>query len=124
MRHSGSEMFFIPASNNGAKIGINGATSTGFFTNLAMFSVMTAHFLLMAVFLSLKPRFNSGTVNDRAEAVTVCTKVVPASAYTMSGTNSGSAMASTVDPSDRKRKKKNTCQNNSKSKYMLSKQSK
>ena len=41
---------------------------------------MTAHLRLIAVLGSLNPRFNKGTVNDKAEAVTVCTKVVPAKA--------------------------------------------
>ena len=76
-------------------MGINGATSMGFLTSLAMFSVMTAHLRLIAVLESLKPRLSSGTVNESAEAVTVWTKVVPAKEYTQSGTVSGSAMAST-----------------------------
>ena len=70
-RHSGSEIVFTPFSNNGAKTGINGSTSSAFLTNFAIFSVITAHLRRMAVFLSLKPRFNKGTVIDNADAVTV-----------------------------------------------------
>mmetsp|Transcript_94512 Transcript_94512/g.229511 ORF Transcript_94512/g.229511 Transcript_94512/m.229511 type:complete len:324 (+) Transcript_94512:2142-3113(+) len=78
-RHSGSAICSMPSARSGCSTGMNGATSAGFLTSLAMFSVMTAHLRLMAVFLSLNPRLRSGTVMERAEAVTVCTNVVPAS---------------------------------------------
>mmetsp|Transcript_53717 Transcript_53717/g.120511 ORF Transcript_53717/g.120511 Transcript_53717/m.120511 type:complete len:287 (-) Transcript_53717:2-862(-) len=76
---------------------MNGSTSYGSSTSLAMFSTMRAVLRMMETVLSSKPRLSSGAMTASADAYTSETKTTPASLCTVSPTVSGWPMQCTID---------------------------
>mmetsp|Transcript_7118 Transcript_7118/g.14403 ORF Transcript_7118/g.14403 Transcript_7118/m.14403 type:complete len:214 (+) Transcript_7118:2485-3126(+) len=85
-RASGSDTSTRALSRAGSSSGKKAAASIGCSTSLDMFATIFAHWRLMAVFFSLKPRDSRGTIMARAEPSTVWTKVQDARAWMVSGT--------------------------------------